>query len=151
MSQPELYPEAIIWDLDGTLVDSAPDLATALNTLLNEQGQHGHPVETVRPMIGAGVAKLIVGSALFRAGKNFECFLGFLELGFGLGVVRIPIGMKLHRQATIGGFDFLSVSAALYAQRFIIITFCHAIFYYSLIAQKRANQGRASNAYNVQI
>jgi len=59
MSQPEPYPEAIIWDLDGTLVDSAPDLATALNTLLNEQGQHGHTVDSVRPMIGAGVAKLI--------------------------------------------------------------------------------------------
>jgi len=59
MSQPEYYPEAIIWDLDGTLVDSAPDLATALNTLLNEQGQHGHTVDSVRPMIGAGVAKLI--------------------------------------------------------------------------------------------
>jgi len=64
MSQPENqpvspYPEAIVWDLDGTLVESAPDLATALNTLLNEQGQHGHTVANVRPMIGAGVAKLI--------------------------------------------------------------------------------------------
>jgi phosphoglycolate phosphatase len=64
MSQPEASlnegrVEAIVWDLDGTLVDSAPDLAAALNTLLNEQGQHGHSVENVRPMIGAGVAKLI--------------------------------------------------------------------------------------------
>jgi len=64
MSQPEATadrpcPEAIIWDLDGTLVESAPDLANALNTLLNERGQHGHTVEQVRPMIGAGVAKLI--------------------------------------------------------------------------------------------
>ena len=64
MSQPEAgpaipCPEAIVWDLDGTLVDSAADLATALNTLLNEQGQQGHTVENVRPMIGAGVAKLI--------------------------------------------------------------------------------------------
>ncbi len=56
---PEIYPAAIIWDLDGTLVESAPDLASALNALLNEQGQHGHAVEQVRPMIGAGVAKLI--------------------------------------------------------------------------------------------
>ena len=76
MSQPELYPEAIIWDLDGTLVDSAPDLATALNTLLNEQGQHGHAVDSVRPMIGAGVAKLIergfreAGVPLNEAGRN---------------------------------------------------------------------------------
>jgi phosphoglycolate phosphatase len=64
MSQPEQAlaawrPTAIVWDLDGTLVESAPDLAAALNTLLNEQGQHGHAVERVRPMIGGGVARLI--------------------------------------------------------------------------------------------
>ena len=64
MQQPEntaknAYPLAIIWDLDGTLVESAPDLATALNALLVEQGQHTHAVEKVRPMIGGGVAKLI--------------------------------------------------------------------------------------------
>jgi len=64
MSQPKPkttipYPVAIVWDLDGTLVESAPDLTTALNTLLNEQGQHGHTVARVRPMIGSGVAKLI--------------------------------------------------------------------------------------------
>jgi phosphoglycolate phosphatase len=52
-------PSAVVWDLDGTLVESAPDLATALNGLLNEQGQYGHPVSNVRAMIGGGVAKLI--------------------------------------------------------------------------------------------
>ena len=41
MSLPELSPDAIVWDLDGTLVDSAPDLAAALNTLLTEQGERG--------------------------------------------------------------------------------------------------------------
>lgn len=64
MSQPETeancpYPAAIVWDLDGTLAESAPDLATALNTLLFEQGKQSHSVARVRPMIGAGVAKLI--------------------------------------------------------------------------------------------
>lgn len=53
------YPAAIVWDLDGTLVESAPDLANALNTLLIEQGQHTHTVDKVRPMIGHGVAKLV--------------------------------------------------------------------------------------------
>jgi len=64
MSQPEtraagFFPAAVVWDLDGTLVDSAADLATALNALLIEQGQHTHAVDQVRPMIGHGVAKLI--------------------------------------------------------------------------------------------
>lgn len=63
MSRPDsdtsVHPSAVIWDLDGTLVESAPDLATSLNLLLNEKGLHGHVVERVRPMIGGGVAKLI--------------------------------------------------------------------------------------------
>jgi phosphoglycolate phosphatase len=64
MSQPDnkkngVYPSAIVWDLDGTLVDSAPDLASALNALLTEQGKRTHTVANVRPMIGGGVAKLI--------------------------------------------------------------------------------------------
>jgi phosphoglycolate phosphatase len=64
MSQPETRwerprPDAVVWDLDGTLVESAPDLAKALNAVLNEHDCHGHPVAQVRPMIGDGVAKLI--------------------------------------------------------------------------------------------
>jgi phosphoglycolate phosphatase len=52
-------PAAVVWDLDGTLIESAPDLAAALNTLLNEHDQHGHAIDRVRPMIGGGVARLI--------------------------------------------------------------------------------------------
>lgn len=59
MLQHDRLPSAIIWDLDGTLVESATDLATALNALLNEQGHLGHPVDCVRSMIGNGVGKLI--------------------------------------------------------------------------------------------
>ena len=54
-----LRPEAIVWDLDGTLVDSAPDLASALNTLLDKRGFAGHSLATVRTMIGNGVPKLV--------------------------------------------------------------------------------------------
>jgi phosphoglycolate phosphatase len=63
MSLPEScpggLPGAIVWDLDGTLVDSAPDLATALNTLLGERGYELQPLSRVRPMIGNGVPKLL--------------------------------------------------------------------------------------------
>ena len=63
-----VYPSSIIWDLDGTLVDSAPDLANALNALLTEQGKRTHTVANVRPMIGGGVAKLIERG--FRAAET---------------------------------------------------------------------------------
>lgn len=64
MQQPDLntpasVPPTIVWDLDGTLVESAPDLANALNIVLNEAGQPGHAVSKVRTMIGGGVPKLI--------------------------------------------------------------------------------------------
>ena len=55
----EFQPNAIVWDLDGTLVDSAPDLTFALNTVLDKRGFFTHSIETVRTMIGNGVPKLV--------------------------------------------------------------------------------------------
>jgi len=55
----EFQPTAIVWDLDGTLVDSAPDLASALNTVLDKRGFFTHSIDVVRTMIGNGVPKLV--------------------------------------------------------------------------------------------
>jgi len=54
--------EAVLFDLDGTLVDSAPDLAGAANDLLVEQGLPARPFEALRPMVSAG-ARGMVGAA----------------------------------------------------------------------------------------
>jgi phosphoglycolate phosphatase len=51
--------DAVIFDLDGTLVDTAPDLHAHLNELLAEHGRPGLELETVRPMIGDGMRTLI--------------------------------------------------------------------------------------------
>jgi len=53
------YPSAVIWDLDGTLIDSAPDLATALNSLLRENSRAALHIDIVRTMIGDGIGKLV--------------------------------------------------------------------------------------------
>lgn len=50
---------AILFDLDGTLVDTAPDLAFALNSLLQEQGKPTLPYETIRPIASNGAGGLI--------------------------------------------------------------------------------------------
>jgi phosphoglycolate phosphatase len=50
---------AVVWDLDGTLVDSAADIATALNRLLVENDLAALDEARVRKMIGEGVAVLI--------------------------------------------------------------------------------------------
>lgn len=54
--------EAVLFDLDGTLVDSAPDLAGAANDLRAERGLPPLPLQTLRPMVGAG-ARGMVGLA----------------------------------------------------------------------------------------
>lgn len=58
---PEMQTQrnTIIWDLDGTLVDSAKDLEIALNLLLAEEGLPVVSLDQVRGMIGNGVGALI--------------------------------------------------------------------------------------------
>lgn len=57
---------AVLFDLDGTLVDSAPDLAGAANDLRARHGLAPLPYETLRPMVGAG-ARGMVSVAFGRA------------------------------------------------------------------------------------
>jgi len=56
---PTLAARAIAIDLDGTLVDSAPDIAAAANAALAELGLPTLPVQQVRGMIGDGIDTLM--------------------------------------------------------------------------------------------
>jgi phosphoglycolate phosphatase len=49
----------VVFDLDGTLVDTAPDLINALNFILDREGLPPVPLHAARNMIGAGARKLI--------------------------------------------------------------------------------------------
>ncbi len=49
----------IVFDLDGTLVDSAPDLRAALNRLLDHAGRPAVSLAAVKTMVGDGVPKLV--------------------------------------------------------------------------------------------
>jgi len=62
---------ALIFDLDGTLIDSAPDLRAALNRLLAKRGLPVLDAPTVRGMIGNG-AKVLVERAFAAFGKQAE-------------------------------------------------------------------------------
>jgi len=53
------WPQAILFDLDGTLIDSAPDIAAAVNALIAEYRRAPLSVPAVRDMIGDGVKKLV--------------------------------------------------------------------------------------------
>ncbi|MGB6394509.1 MAG: HAD-IA family hydrolase [Bradyrhizobium sp.] len=51
--------KTVVFDLDGTLVDTAPDLINALNFVLEAEGMPAVPLGAARNMIGAGARKLI--------------------------------------------------------------------------------------------
>ena len=53
------WPRAILFDLDGTLIDSVPDIAAAANLLLETESLAPLTVDQVRGMIGNGIAKLV--------------------------------------------------------------------------------------------
>ncbi|NMM36514.1 MAG: HAD-IA family hydrolase [Glaciimonas sp.] len=55
-------PRAILFDLDGTLADTAPDLAAAVNLLRTAQGLMPTPYESLRPTASSG-ARGLIGAA----------------------------------------------------------------------------------------
>ena len=50
---------AVLFDLDGTLVDSAPDIAFAVNATMAKDSLLPHPVSVVRGLIGEGIHRLV--------------------------------------------------------------------------------------------
>jgi N-acetyl-D-muramate 6-phosphate phosphatase len=65
MSSKASAPLAIFFDLDGTLIDSAPDLGAAADKMRTDRGMPSLPLEQYRPMAGAGAR-------------------GMLKIGFGM-------------------------------------------------------------------
>jgi 2-phosphoglycolate phosphatase len=112
----------VLFDLDGTLIDSAPDLAAAANGLRAARGLEPMPYERLRPMVGSG-ARGMVGVAMGRAPGDAgyealrEEFLARYEAGLlqhtqvfatmrqvidALDSARLPWGIvtnKIHRYA----------------------------------------------------
>ena len=56
----------VLFDLDGTLLDTAPDLAAALNTVLEENQLPALPYESIRTVVSHG------GSALIKIGFKLQ-------------------------------------------------------------------------------
>ena len=68
---------AVLFDLDGTLIDSAPDLAGACNDMRIERGLAPLPYEPLRAMVGSG-ARGMVGRA-FGVGPNEEGYVALRD------------------------------------------------------------------------
>ncbi|MDZ4689867.1 phosphoglycolate phosphatase [Terricaulis sp.] len=71
MTSGELADATIVFDLDGTLVDTAPDLVRALNETMAIEGLPRVKLDAVRSMVGQG-ARVLIERAAARAGVNFR-------------------------------------------------------------------------------
>src|SRR5258706_9190136 len=74
----------LIFDLDGTLVDSVPDLTDALNKVLHEHGYLPLTRDEVTPMVGDGVKELVTRAFATRGAPP------------GLAVEILPHYVKLY-------------------------------------------------------
>ncbi|MCZ7564808.1 MAG: phosphoglycolate phosphatase [Burkholderiales bacterium] len=64
---------AVLFDLDGTLADTAPDLTAALNALLGEHGRAPVPLERTRPLTSAGARGMLqAGFGIAPGSSEYE-------------------------------------------------------------------------------
>jgi phosphoglycolate phosphatase len=61
----------IVYDLDGTLADTAADLTGALNWVLGRKGLAPLPIESARPLLGAG-ARALIARGFAASGKTLD-------------------------------------------------------------------------------
>jgi phosphoglycolate phosphatase len=84
----DLAGAVIVFDLDGTLVDTAPDLIGTLNYILAEHGHDGLPLTAARTMVGHG-ARAMLARGFAAAGETLAAdrmdrlFDHFIELYVG--------------------------------------------------------------------
>jgi phosphoglycolate phosphatase len=62
-------PDIMLFDLDGTLIDSVPDIAAATNKMLDDRGLPCHDADVIRGWVGRGLS-ILVHRALAGGGNE---------------------------------------------------------------------------------
>ncbi len=130
----------IVFDLDGTLIDSAPDLAAAINAMLADLGGAPLSVPEVRRMIGDGVAMLVTRALAARhcghadpaeasrifmrhyeadATSRTTCFPGAAEALRVLRAAGLPLAVCTNKPARVTTTILTSLGLAQYFARVI--------------------------------
>lgn len=94
VSRPQFAARAVLLDLDGTLLDTIPDLAEAANRTLVELGRAPIPERTIATYVGKGIPILV--QRLLRAGQSDGGEPSAGELAVALAI------FKRHYAATNG-------------------------------------------------
>ncbi len=104
-------PPLLVFDLDGTLAETAPDLVATLNIVLGREGVGPVQFETARAMVGGG-ARLMIERALAHAGSSlpeervdelFDDFLAHYEAHMADATTLFPgVGAALDRFEAAG-------------------------------------------------
>lgn len=98
----------VVFDLDGTLVDTAPDLVATLNVVLAREGVAAVPYDIARNMVGAG-ARRMIELALQRAKASVPKI--DLERMFNDFIAHYAANIADHSQPFPGMIDALDVLA----------------------------------------
>ena len=72
--------QAIVFDLDGTLVDSLQDIAMSVNGVLERHGRRVLPLEEIRNLVGWGLASLVTSASADRPFSVQESALVLAEV-----------------------------------------------------------------------
>ncbi|HZX79289.1 phosphoglycolate phosphatase [Lysobacter sp.] len=56
------FPKAVLFDLDGTLLDSAPDMAAAIDAMRAARGQPPMPLADLRPYVSKGARAMVAAA-----------------------------------------------------------------------------------------
>ena len=71
--KPPFRPRLVLFDLDGTLADTAPDLVAPVNAMREQRGLAPLPFEQLRPHASAGARGLLgAGLGVTRGDPGFE-------------------------------------------------------------------------------
>jgi N-acetyl-D-muramate 6-phosphate phosphatase len=100
--------QAVLFDLDGTLIDSAPDLAGAANELRQARGLLPLPLAQYRPLVGAGARGMVqVALSLTPQEAAFDAardeFLHFYQARLSLETHVFPLMIPVLKTLTSNG------------------------------------------------
>ncbi len=118
--------EVILFDLDGTLIDSVPDLALALNHTLQKLEQDTFPHDTIRSWVGNGAQTLVKrglsGSTVVNESidpeffdKALNIFLDFYSKNLCVTTVTYPNVLQTLQRLKSMGYRLVLVTNKPYA------------------------------------